>query len=135
MSQSLVERLGGETLHYLEYVGRLVIQFRNVLGIVGRTLPLAGNRNRWRSTIQQMRAIGVDAFPMVGVMVLCAGFILAMQGASELSRLGAIDFVVDLVTIGFARELARASAHRDCGERTFRVGVLRGALAFGSETG
>jgi hypothetical protein len=52
-----------------------------------------------------MLAIGVDAFPMVGVMAVCAGFILAMQGASELSRLGAIDFVVDLVTIGFTREL------------------------------
>jgi ABC-type transporter Mla maintaining outer membrane lipid asymmetry permease subunit MlaE len=31
-----------------------------------------------------MLAVGVDAFPMVGIMALCAGFILAMQGASEL---------------------------------------------------
>jgi phospholipid/cholesterol/gamma-HCH transport system permease protein len=52
-----------------------------------------------------MLAVGVDALPMVGIMSVCAGFILAMQGASELRRFGAIQFVIDLVTIGFTREL------------------------------
>jgi phospholipid/cholesterol/gamma-HCH transport system permease protein len=52
-----------------------------------------------------MFAVGVDAFPMVGIMAVCAGFILAIQGASELSRFGAMQFVVDLVTIGFTREM------------------------------
>jgi phospholipid/cholesterol/gamma-HCH transport system permease protein len=42
---------------------------------------------------------------MVGIMAACAGFILAMQGASELRRFGAMEYVVQLVTIGFAREL------------------------------
>jgi ABC-type transporter Mla maintaining outer membrane lipid asymmetry permease subunit MlaE len=27
-----------------------------------------------------MLAVGVDAFPMVGIMALCTGFILAIQG-------------------------------------------------------
>jgi phospholipid/cholesterol/gamma-HCH transport system permease protein len=45
------------------------------------------------------------AFPMVGTMAVCAGFILAMQGASELRRFGAMEFVIDLVTVGFTREL------------------------------
>lgn len=105
MTISVVERLGGATLHYVEYVGALTIQFRDALGSLGRTLPLLGNPNRWRSAVRQMLAVGVDAFPMVGIMAVCAGFILAMQGASELRRLGAIQFVVDLVTIGFTREL------------------------------
>src|ERR1700693_1810408 len=52
-----------------------------------------------------MLAVGVDAFPMVGIMAVCSGFILAMQGASELKRFGAIAFVIDMVTIGFTREL------------------------------
>ena len=52
-----------------------------------------------------MLAIGVDAFPMVGIMAVCTGFILAMQGATELRRFGAVQFVVDLVTLGFTREL------------------------------
>ncbi len=105
MSTAVVERLGSATLRHIEYVGALVIQLGDALGSLGRTLPLVGNRNRWRSAIGQMLAVGVDAFPMVGVMAVCAGFILAMQGASELRRFGAMEFVVDLVTIGFTREL------------------------------
>jgi phospholipid/cholesterol/gamma-HCH transport system permease protein len=38
-------------------------------------------------------------------MALCTGFILALQSASELRRFGALEFVVDLVAIGFTREL------------------------------
>jgi len=105
MSTSVVERIGNATLSHLEYVGRLTIQFRQALRCLGRTLPLIGNRNRWRSALWQMLAVGVDAFPMIGIMAVCAGFILAMQGASELRRFGAMQFVVDLVTIGFTREL------------------------------
>ena len=105
MSTSAVERVGSATLRNLEYVGALVIQLRNAVVSLGRTLPFVGNQNRWRSAIRQMLAVGVDAFPMVGIMAVCAGFILAMQGATELRRLGAMQFVVDLVTIGFTREL------------------------------
>jgi len=52
-----------------------------------------------------MLAVGVQAIPMVGIMAVCSGFILAMQGASELRRFGAMKFVIDLVTVGFTREL------------------------------
>jgi len=38
-------------------------------------------------------------------MSLCTGFILALQSASELRRFGALEFVVDLVAVGFTREL------------------------------
>jgi len=105
MSTPVVERLGGATLRHVEYVGSLAIQLRDALGALGRTLPFVGNQDRWQSAIRQMLAVGVGAFPMVGIMAACSGFILAMQGASELRRLGAMEFVVDLVTIGFMREL------------------------------
>ncbi len=105
MNIPVVERIGSSTLRHVEYVGGLATQFWNVLRCLGRALPLVGNRYRWRSAVQQMLAVGVDAFPMVGIMAVCAGFILAMQGASELRRFGAMQFVIDLVTIGFTREL------------------------------
>jgi phospholipid/cholesterol/gamma-HCH transport system permease protein len=105
MNTSVVERVGGATLRQVEYLGRLAIQFQNTLLSLGRAMPLIGNRNRWRSAVRQMLAVGVDASPMVGIMAACAGFILAMQGASELRRFGAMEYVVQLVTIGFAREL------------------------------
>jgi phospholipid/cholesterol/gamma-HCH transport system permease protein len=105
MNFPLLERAGYSTLGHLEYIGGLVIQSGKTVRALGRTFPLIGNRNRWRSTIRQMLAIGVDAIPMVSIMALCSGFILAMQGASELRRFGAMQFVIDLVTIGFTREL------------------------------
>jgi phospholipid/cholesterol/gamma-HCH transport system permease protein len=105
MNLSLLNRVGASTLSHLEYVGDLVIQSGKTIRALGKTFPLIGNPHRWISAIRQMLAIGVDAIPMVGIMALCAGFILAMQGASELRRFGAIQFVTDLVTIGFTREL------------------------------
>ncbi len=42
---------------------------------------------------------------MVSLMAICTGFILAMQGASELRRFGALHYVIDLVAVGFTREL------------------------------
>jgi phospholipid/cholesterol/gamma-HCH transport system permease protein len=105
MNLPLLDRAGASTLSHLEYVGDLVIQSGKTIHALGKTLPLVGNRHRWLSAIRQMLAIGVDAIPMVGIMACCAGSILAMQGASELRRFGAMQFVTDLVTIGFTREL------------------------------
>ena len=105
MSTVVVDRLGAATLRNVGYVGGLAIQLWNSLGILARTLPLFGKPSRWRAAVGQMLAIGVDAVPMVAVMAFCAGFILAMQGASELHRFGAMQLVIDLVTIGFTREL------------------------------
>lgn len=105
MITSVLENLGNSTLQHLEYVGDLAMQLRAALSSLGQVLPAVGNRNRWRSVVRQMLAVGVDAVPMVGIMAVCAGFILAMQGASELRRFGAMKLVVDLVSIGFTREL------------------------------
>jgi phospholipid/cholesterol/gamma-HCH transport system permease protein len=105
MITSVLENLGNSTLRHLEYAGGLTMQLRGALSSLGQVLPVVGNRNRWRSVVRQMLAVGVDAVPMVGIMAVCAGFILAMQGASELRRFGAMKLVVDLVSIGFTREL------------------------------
>ena len=105
MNNSIVQRVGSAALGNLEYVGRLTLQIRGTVAALGRALPLPGNRNRWRAALRQMLAVGVQAAPMVGIMALCTGFILALQGASELRQFGALQFVINLVTIGFTREL------------------------------
>jgi phospholipid/cholesterol/gamma-HCH transport system permease protein len=105
MTIPVAERVGRATLRHVEYVGGLTTQLWSALRSLGRTLPLLGNRHRWRTAINQMLAVGVEAIPMVGIMAVCSGFILAMQGASELRRFGAMKFVIDLVTVGFTREL------------------------------
>jgi phospholipid/cholesterol/gamma-HCH transport system permease protein len=102
---ALIEGVGKKTLNQLDYVGGLSIQLWAALRAMGATLPIVGNRYRWKASVGQMLQIGVSALPMVGLMAVCSGFILAMQGASELSRLGAMHYVIDLVAVGFTREL------------------------------
>src|SRR5580693_1700492 len=102
---NLLEVTGKGTLNYLDYVGSLNIQLWATLRGIRKALPLIGNRHRWHAAIQQMLEIGFDALPMVTLLAMCSGFILAMQGASELRRFGALHYVIDLVAVGFTREL------------------------------
>jgi phospholipid/cholesterol/gamma-HCH transport system permease protein len=102
---NLLEVTGRETLNYLDYVGSLNIQLWATLRGIRKALPLIGNRHRWQAAINQMLEIGFDAMPMVTLLAMCSGFILAMQGASELRRFGALHYVIDLVAVGFTREL------------------------------
>jgi len=102
---NFVESAGRSALKHLDYVGRLSIALGASVRALRTTLPITGNRYRWKASIVQMLLIGVDAIPMVGLMAMCCGFILAMQGASELRRVGAMSLVIDLVAIGFTREI------------------------------
>src|SRR5229473_6270037 len=102
---TVLESVGKRTLNDLDYVGSLNIQLWATLRAMRMALPFVGNRYRWQATVRQMLQIGVDALPMVSLMAICTGFILAMQGASELRRFGAVHYVIDLVAVGFTREL------------------------------
>jgi len=102
---TFLEQVGRSATGYAEDAGALTIQFWTVLRKLPSVLPIVGKRRRWRSAVQQMFAIGATALPMTGTMSLCTGFILALQCASELRRFGALQFVVNLVAIGFTREL------------------------------
>jgi phospholipid/cholesterol/gamma-HCH transport system permease protein len=100
-----VAQVGKWVILGAENIGALAMQLWAVLGKCPRTFLGAGSGRRWHSAIRQMLAIGASALPMAGAMSLCTGFILALQGAAELRRFNALEFVVDLVAIGFTREL------------------------------
>lgn len=102
---TLLEQVGQAAVVRVEDVGALTIQFWSVLRKLPRVLPVVATGRRWRSVVQQMLAIGASALPMSGTMALCTGFILALQSASELRRFSALELVVQLVAIGFTREL------------------------------
>jgi phospholipid/cholesterol/gamma-HCH transport system permease protein len=102
---TVLEGVGRKTINDLDYVGSLNIQWWATLRAMGASLPFIGNRYRWRATVRQVLEIGVDAVPMISLMAICTGFILAMQGASELRRFGALHYVIELVAVGFTREM------------------------------
>src|SRR5215469_11986734 len=102
---NVFEIAGRETLRKLDYVGSLNIQLWETVRGMRAALPVIGNRHRWHAAVHQMLEIGVEALPMIALLSMCSGFILAMQGASELRRFGALHYVIELVAVGFTREL------------------------------
>lgn len=102
---NLLEAVGRSVLGGLAYVGGLTIQFAQGIAATPRVLPIIGKRGRWQTALRQMMEIGVDALPMIALMSVCTGFILAMQVGAELRRWGALQYVMDTVAIGFTREV------------------------------
>lgn len=102
---SVLEGIGNTVIHRLGYVGQLSMQFWSGLLTIPTVLPMVGKRGRWVAAIRQMAEIGVDALPMIATVSMSAGFIFAMQSGNELRRFGALSLVINIIAIGFTREL------------------------------
>jgi phospholipid/cholesterol/gamma-HCH transport system permease protein len=63
-------------------------------------------RIRWRPILFNMRAAGIDALPIVGLLSFLMGIVVAYQGADQLRQYGANIFVADLVGLSMLREFA-----------------------------
>lgn len=60
---------------------------------------------KFSQIFRQMNRIGVEALPMVALTAFSIGLTLAMQGAHELQRMGAVMYVPNLVSVSLLREL------------------------------
>ncbi|MFH0810960.1 MAG: ABC transporter permease [Pseudomonadota bacterium] len=60
---------------------------------------------RWGNVLDQMVKVGTNALPIVLLISLFLGVILALQSAYQLRRLGAMSYVADLVGVAMTREL------------------------------
>jgi phospholipid/cholesterol/gamma-HCH transport system permease protein len=67
--------------------------------------PFKGKGIRVRASISEMVKAGYNAFPIVAVISLFVGVILALQSAYQLKRLGALIYVANLVGVSLTREL------------------------------
>ncbi len=70
-----------------------------ILGILRPT------RLRFTALFYHMKAICIDAVPIISLMAFLIGVVLAFQGAAQLRQFGAEIFVVDLIAISILREL------------------------------
>jgi phospholipid/cholesterol/gamma-HCH transport system permease protein len=98
-------QIGRSTIGTVEYVGGLTIQLVRGTAAVFHLRLFRGSRLRLRTTIRQMTIVGVDALPVVCLIAAFVGLILALQGAYELKKLGAMQYVVSLVGVSLTREL------------------------------
>ena len=96
-------RVGAATGRSVEYVGALA-------EICGKSLrllvlsPLKRGRTLQRAVHQAM-AVGVGAIPIMSLITFFVGVIIALQGAYELQRLGAMQLMASVVAISITREL------------------------------
>lgn len=96
---------GRATLTLLADAGRMAF-------LAGRALdqtllgPFRGRPARLGATVSQVARAGTESLPLVALISLLVGMILALQTAGQLDRLGAVDLVAGLVSVSVTRELA-----------------------------
>lgn len=100
----------------VQTVGRFAQQFLTDAGLLWRLLIATGNRLflgkfqgyrfRFRATLQQSVRAGFDSLPLVGLISVLVGMIVAFQLAYQLEKMGATSMVRSLVAITVTRELA-----------------------------
>jgi phospholipid/cholesterol/gamma-HCH transport system permease protein len=67
--------------------------------------PFKGRPVKWNSAIHQMVLAGVNSIPIVSLISLFIGIVLALQGAYQLEKFGAGYYVTALVGVSMTREL------------------------------
>lgn len=99
----------------LAFIGRnTLVVYRYATGLYELTAkavywtfvaPFKGRGLKWGSAIHQMVLTGVNAVPIVSLISLFVGMVLALQGAYELQKFGANFYVTALVGVSMTREL------------------------------
>jgi phospholipid/cholesterol/gamma-HCH transport system permease protein len=97
--------LGRGTMHalgqgyaMLGFLGRVTVEATEAVLAPQRELPVP-------AFVRQIEETGLTALPIVGLLAFLIGVVLAYQGADQLRRFGAEIFTVDLLGVGFLREL------------------------------
>ena len=104
-----------EVLNIFEQLGRgsmdLVNEAYQLLSFFGELLTALAvsvfrpSLVRWSEVLVYMYKTGVEALPILGLMSLLMGLVVAFMSSFQLQQFGAVIFVADLVGIGFVREL------------------------------
>jgi len=94
----------------IEDIGRKLISLGNYMGgasiLLGRTLfwlPVPPLKRK--SIISQMYKIGVQSLPIVSLISLFTGIVLALQSAYQMQRISAEMYIASLVALSITREL------------------------------
>lgn len=89
-------------------LGRVAVELVSELGHIAM-MTVDGIRNRSpltvRETINQLYDVGLKAIPIITLMSFLVGIVLGYQASTQLARLGASAFTIDLVAISILREM------------------------------
>jgi phospholipid/cholesterol/gamma-HCH transport system permease protein len=100
-----LEKIGDIGYQWINRITEILIL---IIDIIYWSVVGLFDRRQYRkgSFTEQAYYTGSSALPIVGVIIFLIGFILALQSAAQLRQFGATIFVVDLIAIGLAREMA-----------------------------
>ncbi len=108
MKPSVVEHLVGplgrktiSTLRAVHHASRLI----NSSFYWAFLSPFRGRRLRVRASVSEIVKAGYNSVPIVAVISLFVGIILALQSAYQLKKVGALIYVANLVGVSITREL------------------------------
>lgn len=99
MLKDLAMILGRHFIEFVRYAGGTSI-------LLGETLfwiPVPPLRKR--QILEQMSKIGVDSLPIVSLISLFTGMVLALQSAYQMQKLSAEMYIASLVALSMTREL------------------------------
>jgi len=109
-----------EKSSFLQAWGEAGIEFfasaRDMLGFIGESMLafmrlLSGkSRMRWTDLMEFLNDAGPQALPIVSLISILVGLILAFVGAVQLRMFGAQIYVADLVGLGMTREMGAMMA-------------------------
>jgi phospholipid/cholesterol/gamma-HCH transport system permease protein len=101
---NILERVGDETLKILTDFKEVLIFLGELLGAL--TYAVFHPRSvRWQDVASYMKRAGVDGLPIVGLISLLLGLILAFMSSLQLKQFGANIYVASLLAIAIVKEL------------------------------
>ena len=101
---NIVERLGEATLRVIDDYKRMSTFLGELLGALTHAL-LHPRAVRWNDVAFYMKRAGVDGLPIVGLIALLLGLILAFMSSLQLKQFGANIYVASLLAISIVKEL------------------------------
>ncbi|MDX1588096.1 MAG: ABC transporter permease [Oleiphilaceae bacterium] len=102
---SLLEQLGQRALDWELAISAGALSLAEFIAGLGR-LCVGRARMRWRDLLDAMSESGTQALPIITLVSLLVGSILAFVGALQLRDFGAEVYIAEMVGIAVAREMA-----------------------------
>lgn len=103
--RGFLRELGEQAIAFLRSAGEL-IEFTGAATVALVNMLRGRARFRYRDMFRVMQDVGAEALPIVSLISVLVGLILAYIGALQLSQFGASEYVANLVAIAMAREMA-----------------------------
>src|SRR3989338_3770976 len=94
-----LRRLGEKVIYFVHYVGEMSILLAQTILLIP-----APPVKRWR-ILEQSRQSGINSFPIVSLVALFTGMILALQMAYQMQKLSSEIYIANLVAVSLTREL------------------------------